>query len=334
MDKKLSEIINQDIKNNYFTEKPSYFCDKYNISLSSVQTRASKLKVTNKFHLESIKNLIIDEYVNNGLGLGQLQEKYGHYAGTYKKFLINYGIKLKTQSEWSKRYHFDDKFFKKIDSHEKAYWLGFIYADGNISSKKSGKVFQIALANKDGEHVERLKKSLKSSHKTYKDRNSLRLMICQNEIYNDLKNLGVDERKSLTIKPPSEDQVPKKYLNSFFLGFFDGDGSIYIYKPRKTWHFQIIATKCFCEAFQNFLIENGISGGTLRKELRVDEHKDVWYYNIGGGYATDKGKEKINHLYNVLYANNDIFLERKRDRFLFMLNEPLEFKKVGRKKKV
>ena len=33
---------------------------------------------------------------------------------------------------------FDKNIFDTIDTEEKAYWLGFIYADGNISSHKEG----------------------------------------------------------------------------------------------------------------------------------------------------------------------------------------------------
>ena len=32
-------------------------------------------------------------------------------------------------------YDIDKDYFKVIDTEEKAYWLGFIYADGSISSQ-------------------------------------------------------------------------------------------------------------------------------------------------------------------------------------------------------
>lgn len=33
-------------------------------------------------------------------------------------------------------YSYAEHIFEKIDSEEKAYWLGFLYADGHISSEK------------------------------------------------------------------------------------------------------------------------------------------------------------------------------------------------------
>ena len=35
-------------------------------------------------------------------------------------------------------YTLNEDFFSEIDNEIKAYWLGFIYADGNISIRKQG----------------------------------------------------------------------------------------------------------------------------------------------------------------------------------------------------
>lgn len=54
---------------------------------------------------------------------------------------------------------FNENVFDIIDSEEKAYWLGFIFADGNISSPyKNGKpkyTFELSLALKDKEHLDK-----------------------------------------------------------------------------------------------------------------------------------------------------------------------------------
>ena len=49
------------------------------------------------------------------------------------------------------KYYYNKHFFDVIDTEEKAYWLGFMYADGYITSKS----FRIglSLAIKDIEHL-------------------------------------------------------------------------------------------------------------------------------------------------------------------------------------
>ena len=34
----------------------------------------------------------------------------------------------------SKKYFYDDNYFEKIDSEDKAYYLGFLYADGYVNN--------------------------------------------------------------------------------------------------------------------------------------------------------------------------------------------------------
>ena len=48
------------------------------------------------------------------------------------------------------KYKCNDNFFKNIDTEEKAYWLGVLYADGNVSKNSSG-TGQVFLSSKDKE---------------------------------------------------------------------------------------------------------------------------------------------------------------------------------------
>src|ERR1035438_10269131 len=56
------------------------------------------------------------------------------------------------------KYPIDENYFKKIDTAEKAYWLGFLYADGGMSATSN--TILISLANKDISQLIKLRKSI------------------------------------------------------------------------------------------------------------------------------------------------------------------------------
>lgn len=52
-------------------------------------------------------------------------------------------------------YSLDENVFEVVDTEEKAYWLGFLYADGYVSDAKND--IEIGLAEKDAAHLEKAK---------------------------------------------------------------------------------------------------------------------------------------------------------------------------------
>lgn len=299
----------KDIQDNYEKHDAKYFASKHKVSISRIYALASELKVSSAYLWGKYGHNIIEDY-NKGINLLDLSQKYGHSPTNIKKFLIKNNIKIRENGEWQTFYTWDKSFFKKIDSYEKAYWLGFIYADGNVRRKEYGQgLFQIALARKDRNHLVKLKKSLKSNHPIYKDGANNRIIISQQEIFDDLMNLGVSERKSLTLLPPTNKQVPKEFLSSFILGYFDGDGCIYINKKR--WCFSILGTKEICGFIQKIFYEYKINT-YLYKEKRTK--KNVWVLQTGG-----TNKELLKRVFNFLYFNNPIYLYRKYKKFLHFL---------------
>ena len=66
----------------------------------------------------------------------------------------------------------DSTFFNIIDTEHKAYWLGFLTADGYISSKRTA--VELCLAEIDKHHIELFKEDIKSSHKIIKKKTLLK----------------------------------------------------------------------------------------------------------------------------------------------------------------
>jgi virulence-associated protein VapD len=319
MGKHVYKGLKEDIRKNYLKRSPHYYVDKYGYSLGHIYSIACELGVTCNKRWDGEKDAIIKKYLN-GKTLRQLGREYGHFKSNVLKHLVLWGIKIRDSSECKQQYRLNQNYFDKIDSHEKAYWLGFIYADGNVylNDEDYKKVFQVALARKDSKHLTRLKRCLDSSHPIYHERTNDRFLVNNIHIVDQLQKCGVNPKKSLILTFPSNDILPNQYLNSFVLGYFDGDGSISSH--GKHWNFQIIGTKPFLEKICLIFSRAGVSATKLTKEKRSGKNK-IYYLSHGGTIFNKnvRGRSSRKHilftLYGYLYSYSPIWLQRKRRRF-------------------
>ena len=193
---------------------------------------AKKLKLNDK----ELNNIIT--LYNNGISLRELEKIVGYSRKTLSKILKENNVIIKDNKINSRKYNLNEEYFKKINSKEKAYWLGFMAADGYITSQAKHKTqrFGITLSIKDKEHLEHFKKCLNSTYdiKEYEGREDnynpnsrfCRLLMTSQKSVDYLKRLGIVENKTMILKFPTEDQVPEKYIYDYIRGYMDGDGSI------------------------------------------------------------------------------------------------------------
>lgn len=213
----------------------------------------------------------------------------------------------------------DENYFNIINTEDKAYWLGFLYADGYIKKRKSNSyTVELCLAEIDLEHLKKFKKTLKSNctirRKIVKLNNkefvAYRLCISREKMYNDLINKGCIENKSLVLTFPNSDIFEDKNLVKHFIrGYVDGDGCIGIYGKNNTPHLSMLGTYDFLNGVLMWLKEHG----------KLDTSANVTR-------CTGKGKEKIFQLSLSnrkamsalfhLYENSNIYLERKYNKYL------------------
>jgi DNA-binding transcriptional regulator WhiA len=126
----------------------------------------------------------------------------------------------------------DSNYFSVINTEEKAYWLGFLAADGSIGNNND---IELALKYDDKDHVEKFKKALNSKHKIGEKTINLngkvfkaaRIVMRDTKLHDDLCKYGVCSNKSFITRFPFE--IPKEFYKDFLRGYFDGDGSIYSY---------------------------------------------------------------------------------------------------------
>jgi len=198
-----------------------------------------------------------------------------------------------------------------------AYVLGFFAADGYITlNKRGGQFWCIQIT--DQQLLENIRKVIKSDHKISirlpKKINksiSYRLQIGSIEMCNDLRALGIIERKTKNLKLP---EMSLKYLPHFIRGYFDGDGNIWrgeVHKERRTRHkvLLLVFTSCSHEFLSDLykrLKPIGIEGGSLYRSKKKEFSRLQ--------YSTKNALKLYNFMYNEL-GTSDLFLKRKKDVF-------------------
>ena len=211
-----------------------------------------------------------------------------------------------------RKYVLDETFFDVIDTEAKAYWLGFIWADGSVTQSNGSRWLGLGLAACDIEHIRKMCADLKTDLpiRYYEKRNSATVHVTSKRICDALISHGIVPRK--TYSDGLVTGVPQELLRHFYRGEFDGDGSIYssMRSFRKdglkiqNWKASVIGTPKFITVMQ----------ADLERELGLPPGKQTQY-----GPAVSvryEGREKVFKLCNWLYDGATVYLQRKFDLYL------------------
>lgn len=260
-----------------------------------------------KYSLEEIKNW--NNYLLNNHTLTETSEFFKVPYKSMVHLLNRHGFRKPSRSVNKIRRLNNEiiDYFKTIDSPEKAYYLGLIYSDGYICSSNYERTKQvgIALQKQDKYVLERLHKVLSLKTKMNEYKNSVKLTITNLGMYNDLVNLGVVENKSHFdyIMP----KIDNDLLNSFVLGYFDGDGCITIKSSGAIVVSICCNSKIFLESVQQYLHNNDIQT-RLNIQLKPSGN-NLYVLYLSGRKNQLKFKE-------LIYKDSPIFLIRKHDKFM------------------
>lgn len=268
---------------------------------------------TTKIEREKIKQIIIDEYINTSekeRSLTKLGNKYGVKRQTISKWLKAKGFEV---INYQNRCRIDETVFDNIDTEEKAYWLGFLYADGNISTV--GNRLEMNLSSKDLDHMLKFKKFLKLESEIRIEDNHgegkeiCRLAIRNKHIWQQLNDKGCVPCKSLILTFPDRSIFKSEILiYDFIRGYCDGDGSLGMYikentKTHKCW-MSFVGTKDFLNGIENFLNIKG----TIRNKTCANWQNQAYDLKYEG--------VKARKVARLLYENSSIYMNRKYNRFL------------------
>lgn len=208
----------------------------------------------------------------------------------------------------------NEQFFDVIDTEEKAYFLGLMYADGNV--KKTLTAARITLQEGDKSILDKFSLAVYGTViLTYRDnstngvKNTYELCMNSSYIAQALSKLGCVPAKSLVLKWP-EWLVDPELQRHFIRGYFDGDGSIHLGSNKDhQYGCNITSTMDFCKRIDEIVSKQ------VSIRLTYDQSK---FMGTNNGITTKLcigGNRQIKRFLDWLYRDASIYLERKHLKY-------------------
>ena len=210
---------------------------------------------------------------------------------------------------------------EEIDTEQKAYFLGFMYADGCISAisrKNSAYIkYQVQISLTDEQIINDFKTvfpffnlqtfDFGKYKSTWNKQYALRK--ANKKLFDDLLKHGMLQRKSgeegKLLKMP---KLSKELLPHFIRGYFDGDGSINISKKRPN-----LRRIEICSSSKEFMLQLKQILESLNIDCPIFREK---HNNVSPLYVLEWINSKdVLMLKEFFYKNATIFLERKKEKF-------------------
>lgn len=295
--------------------KVSDLAEKYHISISTfhaykkrngIQNLLCPVKTDEEIHH------IIDLYLQ-GYNKNEIEKMTKINKITITKILKNNNIQQRWKDAY-RTYHINQNYFDEIDTQNKAYVLGFLYADGNVCSTKN--MITLSLHYKDREILEKIRVDMEyekslvlRDFEKYKVKygknteNQYALIIHSLHIKQSLSKWGVVPRKTHILTFPNF--LREDLYKHFIRGVLDGDGCIHKRSDKYNgWsNVDICGTKEFCNGLKDYIEK------TLSIHCSVIDSGTTYRATIGGTYKAEK-------FLDWLYADAELYMDRKHQIYL------------------
>ena len=248
---------------------------------------------------DEIKNEVREMYLN-GLDSVQISKIKNIKTGTITQWLRKWGISRHRgpKSKIGNEHYFDD-----IDCEKKAYYLGWLMADGNISIYNNQYSLKIHISDRDAYIVEEFLKDIESTNKinykktlfkpTNKFHTSCYVSLTSVHMCKKLIDLGIVPNKSGKEIVPD---IQKNLIHHFIRGFFDGDG---ITDTKKVKRSGFVSNKD--------MLLSIIEKVKYKKDIHLNPHHTTpWVFYFLGG------KDFSKHLYTYMYKDATIWIPRRK----------------------
>ena len=216
-----------------------------------------------------------------------------------------------------RKYKLNEHYFDVIDTPNKAYILGLLHADGCNKMDKS--TVSIGLQESDNDLLEKIRfeigsekplRFIDNSNKHtfgYNYENMYELQMFSIHMCKQLAEKGIVPNKSLVIGFP--EWLSEDLISHYIRGVFDGDGTIsqtYVSENNKPISFNIVGTDSFCQSLKRI----------CEDKLNINSYiYDASCHNGITKQFTINAKNDIKKFLDWIYQDDDIFLQRKYDRY-------------------
>lgn len=241
---------------------------------------------------------------NSGLSQAKVGELYDVKWYIIGKILKKCGVQARDDSHKSRKYTINENYFDHIDTSNKAYILGLLYADGcNYPPQHRVK---LELQEKDKDILDKINFEINSnkplvfndlSSKNINWQNTYRLDITNKHISDRLVELGVVQNKSLVLEFPT--WLDEKYMSAFLRGYLDGDGHI---EWSKSKFITIVGTNQFCQHVKEFCENNLNINCSICKAANNNANTKLLYIHR---------KTNVKKFLDFIYNGADLYIERK-----------------------
>ncbi len=242
-----------------------------------------------------------------GISSPEIGQQFGVHPQTVVNILERRGIDRRWYSPYILAH---PRFFCNIDQEPKAYWLGFLTADGCITG--NGNRLQVALQRQDRSHLVRLREALGADNpildQEYNGHKSSKFAVSSEQLTQCLEKNGVYPANTYDLFWPS---LPDSLVHHFIRGFIDGDGGFYVSENKYTHSNNYVfavdsASVEFLLSLQTCLIEHcDLSKPNLRaRNDKPDASRRLIYC----------GRLQVKRIFNYLYNGATVWLPRKRDK--------------------
>lgn len=211
-------------------------------------------------------------------------------------------------------------YFECINNEHKAYWLGFILADGSVRHHtEKGRCYSLRVELKylDKYLLEELIKDLGSNkivketfggngfnnEKYTKPKHNCYVSFNSEQIFKDLNKYGIIQNKTKLITDIPK--IPQELMQHFIRGYFDGDGTVYLNSKCRTLRVAFYGTYSFISNLRNYLAQ----------EINLNMCKVTQQQNADVSFVSYCAKNNIKVLYEYMYKDATIFLTRKKELF-------------------
>jgi hypothetical protein len=253
---------------------------------------------------------IIDKF-KSGRNCSDIAKDYNVEYYIITKILLDNGIII-DQSLIKRKFSVNDNYFDKIDTEDKAYWLGFLYGDGCIGKTRVG----LGLKESDLSHIEKFANALDYNgtitlvEKIMRNKSfySHRVSISSRRLAQKLREFGCYSRKTFILRPPKLNINLERH---FWRGLVDADGSLYY--GNKSLGIHLLGTKYILDGFIQFLYRNDYKHNINTRRISHLKHDRILQVSV-------LGNNRARWIVNLLYNNSKIYLDRKYDKIKHLLN--------------